>query len=861
MTTRNIGEQIAYPDPNDADELLRQLGLDKLPTKEEIHKAIEQEYLTPRTTLPKHWLPTYQIHWKDELVLSDLLTFERLPAPTKLVFERAGLDGRIVGYKEVTVPRDRPTAHSSTSLLRAPGAVADFIRGHSGNVPFKPGGLDEAFDDTKEGEADFVDLDSETLRTIPPGFSRGLKFDGEISEEVVVFSDLPDDEQVPSSSIPVSQQPGQQNRHPIVSGAPVGSDEVDNFLSPADVLGTNPVPRRRAAAPVVKRDWAHVVNVDKPFNNFHELVPDMAHKYPFELDTFQKEAVYHLEMGDSVFVAAHTSAGKTVEREAAGLPPVQRVGARGGAQQRGGGGRGGGPQRGGQRGGPPQRGGGGGAPSRGASHMGSSGPRSHQQQDKNLWVHLVGHLRKKNLLPVVVFTLSKRRCEENAATLSSTDLCDAKERSEVHLVWEKALGRLKGTDKKLPQIGRMRDLLSRGIGVHHGGLLPLVKEVVEILFARGLVKVLFATETFAMGVNMPARSVVFSGIRKHDGKSFRDILPGEYTQMSGRAGRRGLDDTGVVIIVSSDELPDAGTLTRMILGTPGKLQSQFRLTYNMILNLLRVEALKVEEMIKRSFSENTSQLMLPEQQKQVIKVEAALAQLPRIDCDVCLQDIHIYYDLANDLVALNHDILQLAASRTLSFGRVVVLRDGHFPGNLAIFLKNASQATGRAGERTYYVLALVDRETKERGRSGSGAQERPPPRWVKYIDPPRDGGTYEFAEIGLKSVYMVTSKTVTVDMWKIVEQHKISTMEAAAQELMTFARAWSHPETVENGTRGVAEKSSGIEEFAWKVKSLEFQDATKERESRRRRLESMVCVECPDFEEHVSLSSLRCVFA
>jgi antiviral helicase SKI2 len=143
-----------------------------------------------------------------------------------------------------------------------------------------------------------------------------------------------------------------------------------------------------------------------------------------------------------------------------------------------------------------------------------------------------------------------------------------------------------------------------------------------------------------MGVNMPARCVVFSGIRKHDGKSFRDILPGEYTQMSGRAGRRGLDDTGVVIIVSSDELPDVSlrfsllgrlaetdpsifqttTLTRMILGTPGKLQSQFRLTYNMILNLLRVEALKVEEMIKRSFSENASQLMLPEQQKQVIQV-------------------------------------------------------------------------------------------------------------------------------------------------------------------------------------------------------------------------------------------------
>ena len=86
--------------------------------------------------------------------------------------------------------------------------------------------------------------------------------------------------------------------------------------------------------------------------------------------------------------------------------------------------------------------------------MGSSGPRSHQQQDKNLWVHLVGHLKKKTLLPVVVFTLSKRRCEENAATLGSTDLCDSRERSEVHITWEKALGRLKGTFEDGVEVGK-----------------------------------------------------------------------------------------------------------------------------------------------------------------------------------------------------------------------------------------------------------------------------------------------------------------------------------------------------------------------------------------------------------------------
>lgn len=140
---------------------------------------------------------------------------------------------------------------------------------------------------------------------------------------------------------------------------------------------------------------------------------------------------------------------------------------------------------------------------------------------------------------------------------------------------------------------------------------------------------------------MPAKCVVFSHIRKHDGRSFRDILPGEYTQMSGRAGRRGLDPTGTVIIVANDECPEVRryytwiiysltlgtqqtTLNTMILGKPSKLQSQFRLTYNMILNLLRVEALRVEEMIKRSFSENASQQLLPQNQEKVVEVRSQL---------------------------------------------------------------------------------------------------------------------------------------------------------------------------------------------------------------------------------------------
>lgn len=226
------------------------------------------------------------------------------------------------------------------------------------------------------------------------------------------------------------------------------------------------------------------------------------------------------------------------------------------------------------------------------------------------------------------------------------------------MVIERSLARLKPEDRTLPQIRRLRDLLACGIAVHHGGLLPIIKEVVEMLFAKTLVKVLFATETFAMGLNLPTRTVVFSGFRKHDGRSFRDLLPGEYTQMAGRAGRRGIDKVGSVIIVNSnsDEAPPAATLRQMILGDPTKLRSQFRLTYNMILNLLRVEALKIEEMIKRSFSENATQALLPEQEKQVKLSEADLAKVKREACDVCGIDLEECHAVA---IAFQADTVDL----------------------------------------------------------------------------------------------------------------------------------------------------------------------------------------------------------
>ncbi len=226
---------------------------------------------------------------------------------------------------------------------------------------------------------------------------------------------------------------------------------------------------------------------------------------------------------------------------------------------------------------------------------------------KSQWQSLVNMLKKENKLPAVVFSFSKRKCDECASLLSSLDLTDSSEKSAIHLQCAEAVARLDEDDSRLPQVVRVCEMVRRGIGVHHGGMLPILKEVVEMLFARGLISVLFATETFAMGVNMPARTVIFNGLRKNDGKTFRDILPGEYTQMAGRAGRRGLDTVGTVIIVAWSEVPTANTLKNILTGSSTKLQSQFRLKYNMILTLMRVEDMSVEGMIRQSFSEFATQ--------------------------------------------------------------------------------------------------------------------------------------------------------------------------------------------------------------------------------------------------------------
>lgn len=132
----------------------------------------------------------------------------------------------------------------------------------------------------------------------------------------------------------------------------------------------------------------------------------------------------------------------------------------------------------------------------------------------------------RNLNPVIVFSFSKKDCERYALTLNKEDYTDDVEKDLITQVYTNAIDSLGEDDQMLPQVVALLPLLKRGIGVHHGGLLPILKEVVEILFAEGLIKALFATETFSIGINMPAKTVVFTNTRKFDGHDFRWVTSG-----------------------------------------------------------------------------------------------------------------------------------------------------------------------------------------------------------------------------------------------------------------------------------------------------------------------------------------------
>lgn len=207
----------------------------------------------------------------------------------------------------------------------------------------------------------------------------------------------------------------------------------------------------------------------------------------------------------------------------------------------------------------------------------------HKELNPNRLSGLIQHIAQNNGLPCIYFCFSRRRCEKLAQELLNFDFLEIDERDKILNLFNELLGRFDLKDE--PSASQMHPLIKRGIAYHHAGMLPTLKEVIEQLFTSRLLKVIFTTETFALGINMPARSVVFDELRKFYGDRVRNLKTRDFYQMAGRAGRRGIDKEGFVYSRINPQRIDFDEARRIIYGEPEKVNSQFNASYATLLHL------------------------------------------------------------------------------------------------------------------------------------------------------------------------------------------------------------------------------------------------------------------------------------
>ncbi|MFM7471644.1 MAG: DEAD/DEAH box helicase [Nodosilinea sp.] len=246
---------------------------------------------------------------------------------------------------------------------------------------------------------------------------------------------------------------------------------------------------------------------------------------------------------------------------------------------------------------------------------------------------VVSQLQQRDMLPAIYFIFSRRGCDKAVDELSGLSLVNDREAEELKHRIDTFLAHN-------PDAGRAGQVapLYRGIAAHHAGILPLWKGLVEELFQAGLIKVVFATETLAAGINMPARTTVIASLSKRTDSGHRLLTSSEFLQMAGRAGRRGMDQQGYVVTIDS---PFEGWREAVHLATSGAdpLVSQFTPSYGMVLNLLQTHSLEeAKDLIERSFGQYLASLHLQPQQEEIQRLEQEIAyhqsQLDTVDPDI-----------------------------------------------------------------------------------------------------------------------------------------------------------------------------------------------------------------------------------
>ncbi|HZV52818.1 MAG TPA: DEAD/DEAH box helicase [Candidatus Dormibacteraeota bacterium] len=287
--------------------------------------------------------------------------------------------------------------------------------------------------------------------------------------------------------------------------------------------------------------------------------------------------------------------------------------------------------------------------------------RGFRHLPSNDMLRVIEQLRAREMLPAIYFIFSRRGCREalQRCAFHQLDLTTEAEKRTIAQLTEQRLRSLVDADEAaLFQRLVDAEMLRRGLAVHHAGLLPYHKELVEELFQAGLIKVVFATETLSLGINMPARAVVVSSFTKFDGVEFATLTTGELTQLMGRAGRRGIDTVGHGVILKESDV-EVGTIYEVAMGENLVVESRFLPNYNMALNLLRLYTPEqADELMARSFGQFQKRQAAQQTAERLANLRSRLDDLRLTwDCERCrLEDMAEYFRVEDQLQALRIEI-------------------------------------------------------------------------------------------------------------------------------------------------------------------------------------------------------------
>ena len=261
-------------------------------------------------------------------------------------------------------------------------------------------------------------------------------------------------------------------------------------------------------------------------------------------------------------------------------------------------------------------------------------------------VDLIAYVQDQNKLPCLYFCFSRKVCEQNAVYYAKQNFLTPEQRKEILHLFDLLCTQYSIRGER--NIQSFRHLVSKGIAYHHAGMLPTLKEVVECLFTSGLIQLLFTTETFAVGINMPACTVIFESLEKYDGISFRYLKAREYHQMSGRAGRRGIDPIGYVYARVFPKFANVESVQRIVSGKIEPIESQFNLSYSSILNLYDKYGDDIYDVCTQSLNNFQNHERMRKAEAQIQHASATLKKLSKPTC------IHDGVDAFSQIGGYNH---------------------------------------------------------------------------------------------------------------------------------------------------------------------------------------------------------------